>query len=232
MKGKPCLYLSVTSLPDSPDLSTLSASFPSPQNADYWRGLVSASCARVSCERVGALSLLPTLLRDMDLEAVSMTLARDGAGRPYITDASGVRPLDFNLSHTARHAGCGAVFPPWSVGVDIEEPIPVSRADALARRYCTDGERAALAGKLPFSGMNISVDFTLIWTLREAMAKYEGKGNPLAYDAVRPPRGVRLISGKLPDSGTRLTVCCSAGITDIRLAEDSLCPAWDMDIVL
>ena len=105
----------------------------------------------------------------------------------------------------------------------MEEPIDAARAEALVRRYATEGERAMLDDP--------TVDFTLIWTVREAIAKYTGEGNPAARNAACPPRGVCIRSGVLHDTGARLTVCCSAEVTAICPTPDSLDVAWDFEVV-
>lgn len=229
MSTAPSLLLSVRELPTTAELSrsvsSLTEAFPLLDNADYIQQLFpkdgSPAHGRVACERIGALSLLPQILRDMGLDPAATVLARDGAGRPYLVG----RPADFNLSHSSAHAACAAVPPPYRVGVDVEEPIPPSRAEALARRYCTEGERAMMADS--------AVDFTLIWTVREAMAKYEGKGNPVAYDASRPLPGVRLLGGRLAGTDTRLTLCCSADVDGpVGITSDSLDVIWDLDVTI
>ena len=174
---------------------------------------------RVATARAWTLASLPPILRQLMLDPASVTLARDSEGRPYLVG----RPVDFNLSHSAAHAAATAISAPYRVGVDVEEPIPAARAEALMRRYATEGERAMMADP--------AVNFTLIWTVREAIAKYTGEGNPTARDAACPPRGVCIRSGILPDTGARLTVCCSAEVNTVCLTPESLAVAWDFEFV-
>ena len=229
MKASPVLVLSVSRIPlltreELADRTlTLTREFSLHDNGKHIADLAPKSdteaALRVATARAWALASLPPILRQLMLDPASVTLSRDGEGRPYLVG----RPVDFNLSHSAAHAAVAAVPSPYRVGVDVEEPIPAARADSLVRRYATEGERAMMADP--------TVDFTLIWTVREAIAKYTGEGNPTARDAATPPCGVRIRSGILPDTGARLTVCCPAEITAICPTPDSLPVAWDFEFV-
>ena len=230
MQAAPMLVLSVSRIPlltreELTDRTlALTREFSLHDNGKYIADLApkndTEAALRVATARVWALASLPPILRQLMLNPATVTLSRDGEGRPYLVS----RPVDFNLSHSAAHAAAATVPSPYRVGVDVEEPIPAARADSLVRRYATEGERAMMTDP--------AVDFTLIWTVREAIAKYTGEGNPTARDAACPPRGVCIRSGILPDTGARLTVCCSAEVNTVCLTPESLAVAWDFDTIV
>ncbi len=201
-------------------LAELEKAFPLPENTAYLHELA-GGLVSVTGERLSALSRLPSLLRRMGVDPTELVLSRDGHGRPYVTDRHGHRPVDFNLSHTRAHVLCAAVPAPYRVGVDVEEPISPARAEKLMERYATEGERAIMRGRTIFVGealfparADFRPDFTAIWTVREAIAKYEGTGHPLRFDASLPPRGSRLLLGHLADTGTRVALCLSGAIRE------------------
>ncbi len=207
------LYLAITPLP-SDDLGALRAAldavFPGTGNAAYL-DVVSAVGrphvpTRVSAARLGALSLLPRLIELAGGSPAGLMLCRDRHGRPYAVNGDGVRPFDFNLSHSDAHVACALLVGGGRVGLDVEEPIPPERAKPLVQRYATLGERALINN----DPLGPSGGFTRLWTMREAIGKYIGGGEPLRYDAAHPPDGVCLRSARLPDTGGYLTVCLSS----------------------
>ncbi len=248
MSALPTLCLSVAPRPPVealPNLlARLSAEFTLPENESYLRALVGESSAArpmpVVCERVGALSPLPSLLRLMGKEPAELSLGRDEQDRPYLADPTGIRPVDFNLSHAREHVACACVASPFRVGVDIEEPLPIARAEKLTERYATAGERSMLTRGVCPRGTLLSplregfvFDFTCLWTIREAISKYMGTGQPMRFDASTPPAGVRLLVAHLPESGTRLSLCVSGDVcTPIRWGDDSLSPVVDLDLCI
>ncbi len=193
----------------------LKKAFPGQENAAYIAGLC-AGVDSVAAVRLSALFHLTALIRQAGHDPTGLTLHRDGEGRPYVTDPSGTRPFDFNLSHTRAHTACALLFGGGCVGVDIEEPLPPARAEALARRFCSAGEREAM--------VDGRADFTAIWTIREALGKQAGRGRPLDFDAAAIPPHVRVLTARLAASGTALSLCVPCGIhrSDISVAGDSL----------
>ncbi len=238
MTESPALRLSVVPVPDAAAvpalLERLKSDFPLSANAEYMDAL------RGSAERVGALSLLPPLLRRMGCDPTVMTLGRDAHGRPHLCDTDGLSSVDFNLSHTSGWVGCAVIPAPFRVGVDVEGAVPPARAEKLIRRFATEGERAMLEGTIPFAHTPLSPmraghvpDFTTLWTLREAMAKYIGRGEPLRFDASAPPAGVRLWVGHFPADDLRVALCLSGEVrSPVLWADASLSPVADMDILI
>lgn len=211
--GQPRLLLTVGRVPEEAELPSLrrilDSAFPLPENRPYLEALTGSAerpCPpRVAAERLGALSLIPSLLEAAGVDSRALILRRDEHGRPYCEAPDGTRAgFDFNLSHSALHTAAALLTDGGRVGVDTEELIPTERALPLIRRYCTEGERALLQG-LPDT--EAAQAFTRIWTVREALGKQEGIGMPLGFDAANPPAGVVILPFTLSDTGGCVTLC-------------------------
>jgi hypothetical protein len=205
------LFLTVRPVPvaeDVPDLrERLEEAFPLTENLTYLDGLCRSSLPRVTAERLGALSLLPSLLAAAEIPIEGLLLRRDCHGRPHCVTADGSpASFDFNLSHSAGHIACALAIGGGLVGVDVEEHIPSSRALPLIRRYCTPGEMDMLK-RLPSDEDHAARFFTSVWVEREAMAKQEGGGMPLRFDTAELPTGIVLWSGVLPRSQAGIALC-------------------------
>ena len=169
----------------------------------------------MTAQRLGALSLLPSLLEAAGIAPASLILRRDEHGRPYCQAANGGPPFceltgchtpaDFNLSHTDTHVAAALMIGEGRVGVDIEEPVPPARALPLINRYCTEGELAMMG--TPSDEATAAGFFTFVWVMREAIAKQKGGGQPLGYDAAGVPDDVLAWNGYLPDTGTAVALC-------------------------
>ena len=204
------LYWSVSPLPSPDELedvrSRLARVFSAEENRPYLTALAEERTPpRVAAARLGALSLLPDLMARGGIDPATVILQRDAEGRPYgVSSTEGDMPFDFNLSHSDRHGLCALLIGGGRVGVDVEEVIPPRRALPLIRRYCTEGEQALLE---PLSDEEKALAFTRIWTVREALGKQEGRGMPLRYDATAIPRGICVITGRIAETGTCLSLC-------------------------
>lgn len=205
------LYITVRPKPSESNLlslhKSLEAAFPHEENRAYMDGLCTSPLPRVTAQRLGALSLLPSLLKAAGLETEPLILRRDEHGRPYCESADGSPAgFDFNLSHTDTHVAAALLVGSGKVGIDIEEPIPPARALPLLHRYCTPGE-LALLDDLPADDNLSARFFTSTWVEREAICKQEGGGMPLRFDTARLPEGVLLWTGYLPETETKIAVC-------------------------
>jgi len=113
---------------------------------------------------VGVRHLLRRLLAGYCGSDPGALCFRQGAhGKPTLEGS----PVRFNVSHTDGLALI-AVADGVDVGVDVERIRAVTRADGLANRYFTAGERAALDGT--------AGDFLRLWTCKEAAVKATGLG--------------------------------------------------------
>ena len=214
------LFLTVKKAPSPEDVpslrETLEKSFPHKENAAYLDALCGSPLPHVTAERLGALSLLPSLLKAAGIDPAILILRRDERGRPFGVTADGTlpfcgltgkpSPFDFNLSHTTAHVAAALTVGEGRVGVDIEEPIPPARALPLIRRYCTEGE-IALLKDAPDDETRAALVFTDLWVVREALSKQEGGGMPLRFDSAKIPDDVWLWSGYLPDTDTAVALC-------------------------
>ena len=226
------LYLTIQSTPAEEEIPSLrlflEKSFPHKDNLPYLNALFGSpdhpAIPRVVVERLGALSLLPSLLEAADLDSGDFILRRDKHGRPYCIASDGFPVgFDFNLSHSAAHIAGALLVGDGKVGVDVEEFIPPKRALPLIRRFCTEGE-LALLDSLPNDEELAARFFTSTWVEREAIAKQEGGGMPLRFDTADLPDGVTLWSGHLPDTETAVALCAPLKNAPAlpRLLSDSL----------
>ena len=226
------LYLTIQSTPAEEEIPSLrlflEKSFPHKDNLPYLNALFGSpdhpAIPRVVVERLGALSLLPSLLEAADLDSGDFILRRDKHGRPYCIASDGFPVgFDFNLSHSAAHIAGALLVGDGKVGVDVEESISPKRALPLIRRYCTEGELALLDG-LPHDEELAARFFTSTWVEKEAIAKQEGGGMPLRFDTADLPDGVTLWSGHLPDTETAVALCAPLKNAPAppRLLSDSL----------
>jgi 4'-phosphopantetheinyl transferase len=101
--------------------------------------------------------------------AAALRFVHERQGRPRI---EGVGALDFNLSHSGNLALIG-VASHGPIGVDIEAARPAADRAALAERYFSRAEAAAL-GALPPALRDRA--FLTCWTRKEACLKATGAG--------------------------------------------------------
>ena len=207
------LYLTIQATPAEEDIPALrlllEKSFPHKENIPYLDALHGSpdhpAIPRVVAQRLGALSLLPSLLEAAGMASAALILRRDGHGRPYCEVPEGYC-FDFNLSHSSAHVAAALLVGDGKVGVDVEEPISPKRALPLIRRFCTEGELAMLAD-LPDDKSLAARFFTSTWVEREAIAKQDGGGMPLRFDTAKLPEGIMLWSGHLPHTDTAIALC-------------------------
>ena len=129
-----------------------------------------------------ARGLLRVLLaRYAGVEPNRIGLACLKEGKPFVESPAHAKNVCFNLSHSG-----GALLYAFAwgrdVGVDIQQVRDASNALAIARRFFTDEEVAALSA-LPSDRLREA--FFACWTRKEAYAKARGDGvlssfNPLA----------------------------------------------------
>lgn len=113
--------------------------------------------------------------------------------------ASGLPPLEFNLSHTDDCIAV-AVSAAGPVGVDVEHLARIEHGD-IARRVLSERERARL-DRVPSDRRRAA--FLRIWTVKEACAKALGLGLSLDFrrlEVALDPVRVHVADGLL--AGTR-----------------------------
>ncbi|MBI2783940.1 MAG: 4'-phosphopantetheinyl transferase superfamily protein [Gammaproteobacteria bacterium] len=116
------------------------------------------------------LLLRKALSRRYPLRLADWRFARDHRGKPALVWPA--LPLAFNLSHSADLVVC-ALGRQCELGVDVEQVAPRARLLALARRFFSADECAALDR---LSGIAQRAAFYDIWTAREAYCKALGCG--------------------------------------------------------
>lgn len=127
--------------------------------------------------RDGRGPLRAVLAAYLGLPADRVVLAEGAYGRPVL--AGGHDPsLDFNWSHSGADA-LVAVGRHVAPGVDLECLRPRPRALAIAERYFSAEEAAALAALPPTAR---SAAFLELWTAKEAVLKALGRGLAFGLD--------------------------------------------------
>ena len=111
----------------------------------------------------------------LGLDAARIEFATGPQGKPVLAGEAATQGFRFNLSHSGDVAviaiACGR-----EVGIDVERPRPVASTLAIARRFFTTGEQAALM-RLPAAARGRA--FLACWTRKEAVMKAHGKGMAL-----------------------------------------------------
>lgn len=97
-------------------------------------------------------------------------LQRDEHGRPSLPVEGG---LDLSISHAGRCWLLAISGNGRRLGVDIESPRPLPRAQQLAERYFDPTEAAQLAGLSESARVRA---FLRLWCAREAILKAHGRG--------------------------------------------------------
>ena len=127
--------------------------------------------SRVALRRIlaGCLAVAP---REITFRAAP-------SGKPRLDPASHGSTLRFNVSHSGDLA-LVAVSRGVEVGVDVELRRPQPDLEALAARYFSPCERAAIAALRPTHRLAAFFDY---WTLKEAYLKACGDGLNRRLDA-------------------------------------------------
>ena len=84
-------------------------------------------------------------------------------GKPSLSNL----PIHFSLSHCKDAVACAVSE--HNIGIDVESVVPYN--SDVARRVCTASEIEALR-----CSSQKDMDFTTLWTKKEAVAKFEGLG--------------------------------------------------------
>ena len=198
LQNKQGLYLAVHPLSSHASdtyarlLADLSDQLSSPPNRQYLQKITESKAPeRVKIQRLTALTALLQLLSAVLPEAsASLCLYRDDHGRPYARINASCPPLDFNLSHTDSMVTCALLLGEGRIGIDAEGLLPYERAHKLAERFYTEQEQEHLSSFT--SPVSYAEEVTRLWTVKEAVAKQDGLGNPVAYNGLCAPEGAAL----------------------------------------
>jgi len=153
-----------------------------------------------------------TLAGYLSVRPRDLTFAYGPFGKPTLVPRSDGARLEFNLSHSGNLAVLAISRGP-TVGVDIEQVIPVSELDAIASRFFSAFEKAALS-EVPTHARDFA--FYCCWTRKEAFLKALGDGlaHPLdSFDVSlneRSPSLIAVRSDREAPSGWTLAHLCPA----------------------
>lgn len=84
-------------------------------------------------------------------------------------------PIHFSLSHCKDAVACAVSD--HNIGIDVESIVPYN--PDVARRVCTVAELEMLA-----QSKDKDVDFIKLWTMKEAISKYEGMGLSMSFQEI------------------------------------------------
>ena len=88
-------------------------------------------------------------------------------------------PIHFSLSHCKDAIACAVSN--HNIGIDVESIVPYN--PDVARRVCTAAELEMLE-----QSENKDTDFIKLWTIKEAISKYEGMGVSLPFSEIATDR--------------------------------------------
>ena len=106
-------------------------------------------------------------------------------------------PIRFSLSHCKDAVACAVSD--HNIGIDVETIVPYN--PDVARRVCTAAELEMLE-----QSANKEVDFIKLWTVKEAISKYEGMGSSLPFCEIKAKK-YAVESRILDDSNCIISVC-------------------------
>ena len=121
-------------------------------------------------------------------------------GKPSLPNLS----IHFSLSHCKDAVACAVSD--HNIGIDVETIVPYN--PDVARRVCTAAELEMLE-----QSANKDVDFIKLWTVKEAISKYEGMGLSLPFAEIAVNR-YRLETVVCADEKSILSVCLT--MSDLR----------------
>lgn len=127
--------------------------------------------------------------------------------KPYLPG----NPVYFNLSHCKKAAVCAVS--PNETGIDAE--CCVAWDPRLAERICAAGEAERLA-----AAEDPGKALTLLWTQKEAISKFDGRGFRMGFRSIRPDRWQTL---SMPDNGEGYCITLCTGKAGMPLPDVRFC---------
>ncbi len=153
---------------------------------------------------VAGRGLLRTLLgRYLAAGPATIAFSYGPQGKPALAGPQPGPELRFNLSHSAHMLIC-AVTRSGELGIDVERVRPAVEAQAIARRFFSARETAALLALPPASRPTA---FFACWTRKEAYIKAKGGGLTIPLDSfdvsLAPGEPAALLRAAEPDETRR-----------------------------
>ncbi len=124
-----------------------------------------------------------------DVDAATLTFARNRHGKPYLVPRADGLNLQFNVSHSGNCCMI-AVRVDHAIGIDVEKLRDLPQAMDIARTYFTPAESKILAA---LQGTAQRDAFFLLWAHKEAAVK--GLGTSLAANLGRIEFDFDLVGG-------------------------------------
>ena len=118
-----------------------------------------------------AFALLQRALRDEYGITEVPEFVYNEFGKPSLPNL----PIHFSISHCKDAVACAVSD--HNIGIDVESIVPYN--PDVARRVCTADELKMLE-----QSSNKDVDFIKLWTVKEAISKYEGMGLSLQFSEI------------------------------------------------
>lgn len=84
-------------------------------------------------------------------------------------------PIHFSLSHCKDAVACAVSD--YNIGIDVESIVPYN--PDVARRVCSKAELKKLE-----QSENKDVDFIKLWTMKEAISKFDGRGLTMSFNEI------------------------------------------------
>ena len=106
-------------------------------------------------------------------------------------------PIHFSLSHCKDAVACA--ISDYNIGIDVETIVPYN--PDVARRVCTAAELEMLE-----QSKDKDLEFIKLWTIKEAISKYEGMGLSLPFCEIKT-ENYAVASRGLDDSNCVISVC-------------------------
>ena len=127
-------------------------------------------------------------------------------------------PIHFSLSHCKDAVACAVSD--HNIGIDVESIAPYN--PDVARRVCTAAELQMLE-----QSANKDVDFIKLWTMKEAISKYEGMGLSLPFAEI-DTMNYLLCSNASVNSRYVLSICYGKRTDTLALSRIKMLSATDL----
>ena len=121
-------------------------------------------------------------------------------GKPSLSNL----PIHFSLSHCKDAIACAVSD--HNIGIDVESIAPYN--PDVARRVCTVAELEMLE-----QSENKDLEFIKLWTIKEAISKYEGMGLSLPFCKIKTENYA--VASKILDNSNCIISVCGDSCDDL-----------------
>ena len=120
-------------------------------------------------------------------------------GKPSLSNL----PIHFSLSHCKDAVVCAVSA--HNIGIDVESIVPYN--PDVAQRVCTAAELEILE-----QHKNKDADFIKLWTMKEAISKYEGAGLSMSFASM----DISKYALHIWENDRIVMSCCIGDISDVE----------------